>query len=75
MNTFLSILVLVVGIVLIVAVMFQPSKSEGLGAIGGGNTSTWGKNKGRNFEDTLKRITIVCAVIFMVSSLILASLQ
>jgi preprotein translocase subunit SecG len=62
----------VVGIVLIVAVMLQPSKSEGLGA---GNTSTWGKNKGRNFEDTLKRITIVCAVIFMVSSLILASLQ
>ncbi len=76
MTILFSILILLSSLALIISVLLQESKSEGLGAIGGGSTnSLWGKNRGTSYEDMLKRITTVSAVIFIISALVLAAMK
>lgn len=54
----------------IVFVLLQQSKGEGLGSIGGGAKMFFSKNKG--FDLLLSRLTAGFAVLFMVTSVILA---
>lgn len=73
MTTLFSILILASSISLIVSVLFQEG-SEGLGAIGGNAPdSLWGKNRGTSKQAMLKRVTIVSAIIFIISALALAA--
>jgi preprotein translocase subunit SecG len=62
LNTFLQILLMVVALALIVIVILQPSKGEGLGAIGSGGQMFFAKNKG--FEKLLDKATMWLAIIF-----------
>ncbi|AWZ47836.1 preprotein translocase subunit SecG [Hathewaya limosa] len=65
MKMFLTIALIIVSIVLTVAVMLQPSKSEGISSIiSGGNENYFAKNKVRTYETTLVRITQVSALLF-----------
>lgn len=73
MTSIFSILILVSSISLIVSVLFQEGSSEGLGTISGNSPdSLWGKNRGTSKQDLLKRITIVSAIIFIISAIALA---
>ena len=76
MSTFFSVLILIASIILIIAVVLQEGSSEGLGAIGGGNSmdSLWGKAKGKSRDKIIKRLTVGSAVVFMVSALVLAAI-
>lgn len=57
---------------LIVVVMLQDAKSEGLsGAISGGSGSYYSKNKGRTKEGMLNKITIVLGVLFILLAVVL----
>ena len=49
-----SIIIIISSLFLIATILLQPGKSQGLGTIGGGAESIWGKNKGQSFEDTIK---------------------
>ncbi|MDR1465521.1 MAG: preprotein translocase subunit SecG [Oscillospiraceae bacterium] len=63
----LGILTILNAVVLLVLVMLQESKSQGLsGAIAGGADTFFGKNKGRAFEDKLVKYTKIFAVVFFV---------
>lgn len=74
MTIFLSILVLLSSVSLIGSVMMQESAEQGgMGALTGAGASLWGKSRGKSKEDVLKRITIISAVIFMISTLALAA--
>ncbi|WP_313756989.1 preprotein translocase subunit SecG [Tissierella sp.] len=74
MTTFFSVLVLVSSLALIVSVIMQEGSEAGLGALSGGSAdSLWGKSRGQSREDMLKRITVVSAVVFMISTLVLAA--
>ncbi len=73
MQTALMIIQLVLAVGVIAFVTLQPSKGEGLGAVGGGSQLFFGKNKG--FERLLERLTTVFAILFMISSLVLAILS
>ena len=75
MVIFFSALILISGILLIVSVLFQESKSEGLGAIGGGTEKLWGKSKARSMEAMLSKTTTVSAIVFMISALVIAAIQ
>ena len=56
---------------LIVAVLFQPGGEAGLpGAITGGAQSLFGKKKG--LEEKLAKLTSIVAILFMVSTVVLA---
>ena len=75
----MSVLSYVVGVVfmlicatLVVLVLAQEGKNQGLGAIQGTIENTyWSKNKGRSREGVLKRATFVLSVLFIVVSVIL----
>ena len=58
-------------IALLVVVLMQEGKQQGLGAIAGVADTYWGKNKGRSAEGTLIKLTKLMAVLFIVLSVVL----
>ncbi|MBO7402951.1 MAG: preprotein translocase subunit SecG [Lachnospiraceae bacterium] len=73
LKTILTVLYVLVCLALIVVVVMQESKAEGLsGALTGGNSqSYWGKNKGRSVEGLLVKLTILFGALFIVLSIVL----
>ncbi len=75
----MKVLLIVIGVLfmlvcaaLVVLVLAQEGKSQGLGAIQGTVENTyWGKNKGRSREGVLKTVTIVLSVLFVVLAILL----
>ena len=61
----LSIVYIIVSIALVILVLMQEGKAQGLGSISGAAESYWGKNKGRSMEGMLVKITRVLAVLFL----------
>lgn len=74
----LGVLLIIVSIFIVVFVMLQESKQQGLsGAIAGGSSDTFfGKNKGRTKEAKMAKLTKYLAIVFFVlvlgTSLLLA---
>ncbi len=67
----LGAVLLAASIVLVIVVLMQESKTQGLsGAIAGGAETFLGKNKGRTMEQKLVKITKALAVVFFVLSLL-----
>lgn len=76
MQTFFSVLLLISALGVIISVLMQEGSQGGLGASMGGSSapdSMWGKSGGKTKEVILKRATMLSAVIFMVSTLVLAA--
>ena len=68
MNLALTIIHVVISLVLVVVVLMQHGKQQGLsGAIAGGAETFFGKNKGRTIDAMLKKFTAVLAVLFVAS--------
>ena len=67
MKTALTIVYLLICVAIVILVMIQDTKSEGLGAAlaGGtaGKSSYWSKNKGRSKEGMLNKLTILSIVL------------
>lgn len=75
MSTVVTVLLVVVCIAMIILVLLQNSKSNGLsGAISGGAEQLFGKQKARGIDAVLNRMTVVCAVLFFVLALLKAYL-
>ncbi len=75
MQTAFSIIVLISSIVLIVSVLMQSSKEDGMGALtGGASESFWGNRGGSPKEMMLRKVSTVSAVIFMVATVVVAAL-
>ena len=67
-----GVLFIIVCVALVVLVLAQEGKNQGLGAIQGTVENTyWGKNKGRSREGVLKKVTIVLSVLFIVCAIVL----
>lgn len=76
MNLALVIIHVVISVILIVTVLMQHGKQQGLsGAIAGGAETFFGKNKGRTVDAILKKVTAVVAVLFIISSLALTAVS
>ena len=69
----LTVLFVLVCIALTIVVLMQEGKSNGLGALAGGNggNSFWEQNKGRSAEGKIVLATKVLAVAFIVLALVL----
>ncbi|GAA4075909.1 preprotein translocase subunit SecG [Amphibacillus indicireducens] len=66
-------LLILTSIALIVLVVLQSGKSEGLsGAISGGAEQLFGKKKARGIDAFLNRATVIASVIFFVLTFLLA---
>ncbi|MBQ2932168.1 MAG: preprotein translocase subunit SecG [Clostridia bacterium] len=74
MQTALIIIHVIISLVLIAVVLMQHGKQQGLsGAIAGGAETFFGKNKGRTIDAALKKVTAVVALLFVASSIALAT--
>lgn len=74
MQTALIIIHVIISVILVVTVLMQSGKQQGLsGAIAGGAETFFGKNKGRTIDGVLKKVTAVVALLFVISSIVLAT--
>ena len=75
MKIFLMIVLAICSLVLIASVLLQPGNSAGLsGSIAGGAEQLVGKKKSKGYEALLEKVTVVCAVLFIVISLVTVTL-
>ena len=75
MTLFITILQLLCGLAIILAVLFQSGKSAGLsGAIAGGADTFLSKNKAKSADARLAKMTKWVAIVFMVLTLVLCLL-
>ncbi len=72
----LTVLHLIIAFGLMAVVLFQSSKSEGLsGSIAGGAETFFGKNKGKTMDGVLAKLTVVLAILFVITSVSLSALS
>lgn len=73
MQTALLVLEVILGIIIVVSVLMQPSKSDALsGLIQGSNNDTFfSRNKSRTKEVMLERVTIVGMLLFAINTIVL----
>ena len=76
LKTILTVLFIIDCAAMIVVILMQEGKSNGLGALAGmnqNNETYWGKNKSRSMEGNLIKITRWLSIAFFVIALILNS--
>lgn len=73
MQTALLVLEVILGIIIVVSVLMQPSKSDALsGLIQGSNNDTFfSRNKSRTKEVMLERVTVVGMLLFAINTIVL----
>jgi preprotein translocase subunit SecG len=72
MVTLTKVLLVIASLGLIAVVLLQSGKSAGLsGAIGGGAEQLLGKQKARGIDAVLSKLTVVFAVLFILSAVLL----
>jgi preprotein translocase subunit SecG len=73
-NTILTIMI-IVGILIILAVLMQPSKQQdALSALSGGGGDLFATQKSRGFEAVMQRITAILGAIWFILGLVLVYL-
>ncbi len=75
MKTALTVIFGIVCVVIVVLVLFQEAKDNGLGSLAGSaaNETYWSKNKGRSKEAYLVLATAIAVAIFLIIALLLSS--
>ena len=73
METGLMVLEAILGIVIVIAILMQPSKSDALSGLvqGSSNETFYSKNKARTKEVRLERITMLGMTVFAIIALVL----
>lgn len=72
----LMVILAIASVILIGSILMQSSNSDGLsGSIGGGAEQLFGKKKSRGYEAILSKITTIAAVLFIVLSLVIVTLE
>lgn len=65
MRTALTIVFIIVSVALMIVVLMQEGKENGLtGTLTGSTDTYWSKNKGRSKDAVMRKITVVLAVLF-----------
>ncbi len=70
----IAIIDVIVCIALVGLVILQEGNSHGLGSIGGSAETFFGQHRGRAMDQTLKRLTTVLAIVFVVLNITLYAL-
>ena len=74
-ETIIGYALIVMGIFLIISVLMQSSKNHRIsGSIAGGAETFFGKNKANTLDGILEKATAVVAVLFIITSIVLAIL-
>ena len=72
MKIFVTVLHICISLFVILSVMLQPAKVNGLSqTISGGAETFFGRNKGRSYEGKLQKMTEIGMVAFVITSMAL----
>ncbi|MBQ3054930.1 MAG: preprotein translocase subunit SecG [Oscillospiraceae bacterium] len=74
LNVILTVVQLILALFLIVVIMLQPSKTQGLGVVSGAADTFLSKNKSKSWEVRLAKLTTVVAFLFVALTLALSML-
>lgn len=69
-SSIINVVLILVSLVLIIAVLMQQGQRQGLGAIGGGAETFFGKNKAKGYEAKMAKITKIGAAVFIVLAIV-----
>ncbi|QMU07159.1 preprotein translocase subunit SecG [Levilactobacillus suantsaii] len=76
MYNFLMTCILIVSVLIIIAVMMQPAKTnDALSALSGGADDLFSKQKPRGFEAFMQKVTVVLGLVFFALALALVYLS
>ena len=76
MKRVLMILLAIASLILIASVLLQSGNSAGLsGSIAGGAEQLFGKKKSKGYEALLEKVTAIGAVLFIVLSLVIVTME
>ena len=76
MKIVLMILLAIASLILIASVLLQSGNSGGLsGSIAGGAEQLFGKKKSKGYEALLEKVTAIGAVLFIVLSLVIVTME
>jgi preprotein translocase subunit SecG len=67
----LGVIDIIICIALVLLVVFQEGNDKGMGVIGGGADTFFGKEKGRTIDKKLKRFTSLLAILFAIITVVL----
>ena len=74
--TILMVILAIASVILIGSILLQSSNSDGLsGSIGGGAEQLFGKKKSRGYDVILEKVTEIGAVLFIILSLVIVTLE
>ncbi len=76
MKTALTVVFGIICAIIIVLVLCQEAKDNGLGSLAGGSSNAdtyWSKNKGRSKEGFLVLATAICVALFLILALVISS--
>lgn len=72
----LAVIYILICLALIGFILLQSSKNQYMNSvISGGAETFFGKNKGRSIDSKLRKLTTVCAVLFVIVTLALALIK
>lgn len=72
LNIVLTVIDIILAIAIIVLFLVQEGNDKGIGVVAGGSSdSYYSKSKGRTLEEQLKTWTVICCILFSISSIIL----
>lgn len=75
MHTVLMVILLFASIFMIVSILLQPSKSDGLsGAIAGGAEQLFGKKKSNTYDAMLSKVTTVSSIAYIILTLVIVTI-
>jgi preprotein translocase subunit SecG len=72
-KTIVTIAYIIICVALVIVVLMQEGKTNGLGAVSGAADTYWTRNKGRSTEGVLVKVTTVLAVLFIALSIVLCT--
>jgi preprotein translocase subunit SecG len=75
MQTFLSVLLMIISVVIVIAVTLQEPKTEGLGTLAGTETNVFGRSAHKSKNEMLDKVIVVAGVLLFLVSIILLAIQ
>lgn len=73
LKTIVTIIYIIICVALVIVVLMQEGKTNGLGAVTGAADTYWTRNKGRSTEGVLVKLTAVLAFLFIALSIVLCT--
>ncbi len=68
-------LIALLSLLMILIVLLQPGNSEGLGALQGSTETFFGKNKAKNMEGKLRKLTVGIAIAIVVLCIVFGAVE